>query len=117
MALRTCMHERTDGERGSAVTLACCEEATVGPFCFEHAPKSEDKGAPYSVCSEAVRGWSNHSAFADALDEYCNRVRDGHSGVQITGYSAEPSDENGEGGTDGLTDDERLLIEYAEDAL
>jgi hypothetical protein len=89
--------------------LGCAAEATVGPYCDEHAPKSEEKNGPYTV--DFGRHSSTFPTFAEALEFYSITL---DKDPRLLGAGAEESDDSGDGGWDGLSDEERELVELAD---
>jgi hypothetical protein len=110
-----CEHETPEyaidafGYRVENGVVVCGQPATVGCWCEDHGPKSEELNGPYTV--DFGRHSSTFTTFAEALRFYAVTL---DKEPRLLGVGAEPSDDSGDGGWDGLSDDERELVEFAD---
>jgi hypothetical protein len=112
-----CQHESPEvayipgfGRGETGAMLPCPSDATVGPWCDKHAPKSEEKNGPYTVEFSRYSSQAFES-FAEALEFYSITL---DKDPRLLGAGAEESDDSGDGGWDGLSDEERELVELAD---
>lgn len=103
-------HDVVTGELyDTGFTLLCAANAEPGLlFCHEHAPRSANRNAPYTVRSGFyLETFEEFALFADALSRYAAQRAQGHGAV-LTGARVDGAEDAC--GADGLDDEERELL-------